>query len=1001
MLEHPQYTRKRIAQLVDRIKARIYPQRQPVDDLQVAGPVERIGFDEAQQLTDFKPARIGDQFGPPWATFWFRAEAAVPNAWRGARVDLLWDSQSEATLWRDGRIVQGLNMTAGDRPDAILCDQAQGGERVSFQIEMACNNKLGVGEGEHPPQHALSPWHLRRCEIARFDEHAWRLYWDARVLHKLELELARENATAEKSWQGLLLYELNRFANTIDLDNPRTWSEAHAILRQLYDYENGGRMLELSTIGHAHIDTAWLWPLAETRRKCARSFSSALAYMRDYPEYRFACSQAYQYDLMRREHPDLYEQIKQKVRDGQWVPVGGTWIEPDCNIPSGESLCRQFLLGQRYFEREFGKRCREFWNPDVFGYNGQLPQIMRQAGISRFLTQKLSWNQFNPPHHHTFTWRGIDGSEVLAHFPPANTYNALVSDGDKSEITELRDNIANFKDHLRSHHAIILYGFGDGGGGPTKGMLEVIRRTADLQGLPRTAQRTSDEFFDQLEQDATDRHTMVGELYFEYHRGTYTSQALCKKHNRRAEQLLHDAEYLAAAAQLNGRSAYPRDAINALWQVLLLNQFHDILPGSSIQQVYIDSARQFEDLLERGESIVAEVAPPADTPINTIGFERGEVIERDGRLDYVEAPPYGAGQSAEAPDQVRIERNGEHYVLSNAHLRAELTPGGRVVSLIERATGREALADEAHVFELYDDRPTNYDAWDVDPFHLETRQPCAAAESCNIAQQNALRAALRFDQPIGEQSRATVTVRLDAASRRLEFHVEADWRESHKTLKVAFPVNAHAPDAAYQMQFGHTERPTHYTTSYDLARFEVPMHHWCDLSETGFGVALLNDCKYGGSTFDNVMRLTLLRAPKSPDPECDMGRHTFAYALMPHADDWRNAGVVAEGYRFNQPLRFGAPTHDGSLVRSDEANLVIDTVKCAEDENAVVLRVFECHGARGEATVTLGATLREKVRSACRCNVLEDDGEALTLTAGQVSVPYQPHEVIGVKLRVD
>src|SRR5271170_2266674 len=440
MQRYNDYTQGRIRQLVQQIAGRIYDQHLPIEDLLVAGPTDRITYSAAQELQGFHHAKLGDQFGPHWATFWFRARVQVPTEWKGARVDLLWDSQSEATLWIDGKSVQGLNMTHGDRPDAILLEAARGGETLSFQIEMACNTKFGNAPFVGPPRPTplLSPYYLRRCDIARFNARAWDIYFDALTLIGLYDQLHRDGDASQKSWAGLLLSELNRFCNEFDIDEQSTWPAAHKILRELYRNTDGTRQLEISAIGHAHIDTAWLWPLAETHRKCERTFSTATTYMRDYPEYRFACSQAYQYAEIKKRNADLYSRIKQRIQSGQWIVVGGTWIEPDCNIPSGESLCRQFLFGQRFFHREFGVRCKEFWNPDVFGYNGQLPQIMNLAGIRRFLTQKLSWNRMNKPEHHTFTWQGIDGSEVLAHFPPADSYNVFMYEPGHSHVTWLR-----------------------------------------------------------------------------------------------------------------------------------------------------------------------------------------------------------------------------------------------------------------------------------------------------------------------------------------------------------------------------------------------------------------------------------------------------------------------------------------------------------------------------------------------------------------------------------
>jgi alpha-mannosidase len=999
LLRHAEYTRDRIAQLCRRIGEQIYTAHAPAAALSVAGPTERISHAEAQRLRGdaFRPASVGDRFGPDWATFWFRAEFDVPRDWAGSRVDLIWDSESEATLWVNGQSVQGLNTKHGDRPDAVLVERAVGGERLSIQVEMACNNKFGVSRPDGvsmPVDGGGQPFTLRRCGIARFNPDAWALHFDAITLHDLYQELTRDGDVSERSWAGLLLAELNRFCNAIDVDDATTWPAAREILRGLYEHRNASRQFELSAIGHAHIDTAWLWPLAETDRKCERSFATATTYMRDYPEYRFSCSQAYQYDVIKKRNPKLYERIRAAVKAGQWVVVGGTWIEPDCNIPSGESLCRQFLVGQRFFEREFGRRCREFWNPDVFGYNGQLPQIMRLCGCTRFLTQKLSWNRFNKPQHHTFTWQGMDGSEVLAHFPPADSYNAMTDHPGWTHVTWLRSNAKRFKDHDRSHHGMMLYGFGDGGGGPTKPMLETIRRCADLQGVPRTRQRTSDEFFELLEADVIDRPLQIGELYFEYHRGTYTSQAQVKRDNRRAEHLLHDLEFLATASG----KPYPRDAIDRLWKVLLLNQFHDILPGSSIKQVYEDSARQFRELFAEGERLIDDVAGHGQALVNTTGFARHDVVESSGgAMSFVEARPFAAARPATPRSAVQVVEQGGTFELSNGELAAKFDRGGALVSLIHRGRGRQALAGSGNVFETYDDRPVVHDAWDVDPFHLETRRPAAPARAARVMRSDPLRCELAFEYRIGRSSTMTQVVRLDADSRRLEFHCHVDWHEAQTFLKVAFPINARAMNATYEMQFGHVERPTHFNTSFDVAKYEVPLHRWFDLAEHGFGCAVLNDSKYGGSTFGNTMRLSLLRAPGSPDPTCDRGRHRFAFALLPHAGDWRDANVVAEACTFNAPLRAvgAAAAPAKSFVTCDDANLAIDTIKRAEDDDeATIVRLYECHGARGTATLTFAAPFARAVF----CNVLEDELGPATTHGGQVHVQYAPHQIITLKL---
>lgn len=1003
------------------MRATIYPVQKPVDRIVVAGPTERLSYADAQKLKHFRPARQGDQLRPLWATFWFRAKATVPKDWKGRRVDLHWVSHSEATLWVNGKTVQGLNYDPNlhdraERPDAVLIPQASGGETVEFQVEAACNSPFG-DPGRRGPYstEAVSPFVFDACELRAFDPLAWQIYYDLSVLVDLEAEHARN---LDPTWAGELLFELNRFANVYDQGDRNTWHAAHEIIKPLYERHNGRRVHEVSAIGHAHIDTAWLWPLAETWRKCDRTFSSQTAYMDVYPDYKFACSQAYQYDIVRQRNPDLYKRIKERVKRGQWVPVGGTWIEPDCNIPSGEALVRQFLFGQRFFQREFGKRCNEFWNPDVFGYNGQLPQIMRGAGIKRFLTQKLSWNKFTKPPHHTFTWQGIDGSEVIAHFPPADTYNANCS------VQEIRHSVANYKDHDRSRHSYYLFGFGDGGGGPTKHMIEYLSRMEDLQGLPRVAVRSSDDFFTRLEKDCSHLPTIVGELYLEIHRGTLTTQAATKRNNRRSEWLLHDAEFLQTVKWVTARSekvkplgdsgwAYAHEAINALWEIVLLNQFHDILPGSSIPQVYEDAARQYEQVERAGRGVrehalrdlmhfaahakATNANPRRVVPVNTIGVARDELATTpDGKLCRVVAPSMGFGEVLEPSDRVTLKATDGGWVLQNTHLTATVNRAGRITSLVHRGTGREALAGEGNLFQIFDDRPVMWDAWDVDPYHLETMRDCGPASSAGVACESAMRAEVRFEHTIGRASTLVQTIRLDAHARRVEVHCDVDWQEDHKFLKVAFPVNARAMNATFEMQFGAVERPTHFNTPGDLAKYEVALHRWMDLSEHGFGVSILSESKYGGSVFGNCMRLSLLRSPKHPDPLADRGRQRFAYALFPHAGDWRTGGTVAEGLRFNAPILF-APGRVpvGAFVEVDSPDLVIDTVKKAEDSDHVIVRLYECHGGRGKAQLRLGW----RAKSASRANLLEDSGTNVPVSAGGIGLDYHPYEIITLKIR--
>jgi alpha-mannosidase len=999
MHAHSDYTRKRLATLVPRYKARIYPETRPVEDLSVSAPCGRISPSQARELV-YRPAKLGDQFGPLFTTFWFKGNGAVPAAWAGKRVDLLWSSHSEATLWVDDKTRQGLNESPGwsmpGHTEATLLGKAKGGDPVAFMVEMACNRLFGKSSSgfDHVSSHVLD-----RCDIALFDPEAFELYFDYLVLFELEKEHEKD---LDKAWGGLLLAELNRFANVADPDDPATWAEGKKILKALYEKKNASHVHEVSAIGHAHIDTAWLWPLAETERKCERTFSTQLAYMDEVPGYKFGCSQAAQYAFIKAKNPELYQRIKKKVAEGQFIPVGGSWVEPDCNIPSGESLIRQFVLGQQFFRDEFGITCREFWQPDVFGYNGQLPQIMRQVGIARFVTQKLSWNAFNKPLHHTFLWEGIDGSQVLAHFPPNDNYNS------RATVGELCESQRKYKDSDRSKDSLFLFGCGDGGGGPTRDMLARLVRVGDLQGVPRTAMRSPSEFFDRLEADYEDRVRIVGELYFELHRGTYTTQAKTKLGNRKSEVMLHDLEFLTSVASRLGTLTYPSADLTALWQKVLTNQFHDVLPGSSIALVYEDAARDYAEIADRAKKLTAEAVDALSkglsggqekaTPINTIGFARREVaLHPDLGLVEVVLPPYGPGRIEATGDEVTITRpSADRIVLENAHLRAELSSDGSLTSLVEKAKGREALGDPGNVLEIYDDHPHNFDAWDVDPFHLETGKACPPAKSVAMVEQSPLRASVQFERDIGKKSSAKQTVRLSAGSRRLEFHTEVDWNDRHKLLKAAFPVNVRAMNATYEMQFGHVERPTHFNTPYDLARYEVPGHRWADLSEHGFGVALLSESKYGWSTLGSTMRMTLLRAPGEPDPDADRGHHVFSYAVFPHAGGLAEGGVVAEGYGFNHPVLWAKGSlKSGSLFSVSDPNLVLDTVKRAEKDDALVLRLYEAHGARGTAEIKVGLPFSH----AELANALEEGQGSVESADGVVRVPYRPFQIITLKLR--
>ncbi|WGS00937.1 glycosyl hydrolase-related protein [Bradyrhizobium sp. ISRA443] len=1000
---YPRYTRGRLERFAQRLLDKTHADRVPVTSLELAGPTERISLAEALEL-DYRPSSLGQPLGPLWATYWVRVAAEVPETWTGARVDLYWDSRSEALLWLDGRSSQGLNP---GRHTAPLLQSAQGGERLTFYVEVACNGLFGAFGGD-PQGYALAA-----CELRRFDPEAWAFYVDYDVLRQLEADRDPSSKprsyggvgevaqpALDRTWAGRLLHDLNRVCNLADPDDRATWRAAREILRDLLAARNGTVVHELSAIGHAHLDTAWLWPLDETRRKAQRSFSTAVALMERYPDFKFACSQAYQYAVIEQNDPDLFARIRAKAAAGQWIPVGGSWIEPDCNLPWGESICRQFLYGQRYFERTFGRRSTVFWNPDVFGYDGQLPQLMRLAGMSRFLTQKLSWNKFTSPPHHSFHWRGIDGSMVLTHFPPADTYNG------SAQVAELRYHAANYKDADRSADALYLFGYGDGGGGADETMLETLQRAKDLQGLPRIRIRTVDEFFDRLATSAEDLATIEGELYLEYHRGTYTTQAETKRLNRACEASLQALEFVATLAGAWQQPAPSAEDIESLWRTVLVNQFHDIIPGSSIREVYeraeVDLAVVDEEAKRRTHALLAALSDPEPggwTPVNTLGSSRAEVAsDPDGALRYVVAAPFTAGETITTDERVTISSDPDGFVLSNSQLKARMDRTGLVQSLLHLPTGRETFASAGARFLVLDDRPLEFEAWDIDPFALETARDLTGEVSCEVLADGGLRGEIRFERALGSASRLSQVIRLDAGARHLEFETTVDWQERRTLLKVMFPVACRASRATYETMFGATERPTHANTDADAAKYEVPGQRWSDLSEPDFGVSLFSVSKHGYSTFGNQLALTLLRGAVSPDPKADIGHHRMRYAIYPHEGDWRAADTVGRALRFARPVLWikGRP-HEPlrqSLLSGSPSNVVVDTIKPAEDGDGWVVRLYESAGVQAHAVLEFGVD----ISSVWMSNVLEDRIEALPMDGRTCRLLLRPFQVATLRV---
>jgi alpha-mannosidase len=798
--------------------------------------------------------------------------------------------------------------------------------------------------------------------------------------------------------------------------------------------------VEVIGTGHAHIDVAWLWTLGQTRRKAGRTFHTVLRLMEQFPEYHFTQSQPQLYDYVRQDYPELLDAIKQRVASGQWEPIGGMWVEADCNLSGPESLARQFLLGRSFFRQHFGAEAESpvLWLPDVFGYAWNLPQLIKEAGCEYFFTIKIGWSQYNRLPYDSFWWQGLDGTKVLTHFSTtpdfgafASTYNAMATPA---------QNLGTWTNFQQKEHQQVLlmaFGYGDGGGGPTREMLENIRAMNDFPGLPQMRNGSVVDFYRRLEAQAgSELPTWNGELYLELHRGTYTTQSRNKRANRKSEFLLHDAEFLASLASVtNPTYSYPADALHKAWELVCLNQFHDIIPGSSIGPVYVESLEQYAEIHAAVEAVKtaalvalgANEAPAGDglIVVNPTTFSRSDLafssaalaegehlttaagqpvatqITADGMwIDAGSLPPYSltslvraSGVTPAPVGPLAVSAN----LLENDFIRVEINGDGDITRIFDKQSQREVLPPGAiaNQFQAHEDRPNNWDAWDVDIFITDKTWTADPAVSVQVVEAGPLRATLEIQRRVLNSS-YTQHVSLAHNSARLDFDTRIDWRERHIMLKVAFPVDVLSPSATYEIQWGNTERPTHRNTSWDWARFETCAQKWVDLSEGNYGVSVLNDCKYGHDIKDNVIRISLLRSTTLPDFEADQGEHRFTYSLLPHAGRW-NEQTVAAAYALNDPLivASGSAGHfSGSLIAVDAEHVAIETIKRAEDGNGLIVRLYDFRRMRGEVTLTCAFP----VAAAYRTNLLEEPRTALPVNGNTISYEIRPFEIATLRI---
>ena len=962
---------------------------------------------------------------------WLEKTVDFPEAKEGCEIVGLFDfgdtgagynSGFESLLYLDGHPYQGVDT---NHKEVIFKDM--GGKSATLTFMLWTGLK---GDGPHPTFY-------HRCKtasLAYLHKKTDEFYFFARAITETLQYLEKTDEQYDN-----LMTALDRALLVIDWDGEafyETIEEAHAILMAELDRLEKHTNITVNVVGHTHIDVAWLWRLKHTREKAQRSFTTVLRLMEQYDEYIFLQTQPQLYKFIKEDCPEIYEKIKQKVAEGKWEPDGGMWVEADCNLSSGEALVRQFLHGIRFFEQEFGKKCEYLWLPDVFGYSWALPQILKQCEINTFMTSKISWNQYNTIPDDLFKWRGIDGTEILTYFleTPALssdfTRRTAVYNGMVTPKTAIGSWV-KFKNKNLSRDVLISYGYGDGGGGVNREMLELRRAMDKLPGLPNVKQSKAGDFFKKLHDNVekTDRyvHTWDGELYLELHRGTYTTQAYNKKMNRYLENKLAQVEWLSSVAYVLG-GEYAKEQLHDAWECVALHQFHDIIPGSSIHEVYEDSRVNYEKAeaqaneakeMALGTLLNHKTHTYSVYSTNSFGgkevvlipeTEDGVFMDGDGNVlesqkcdngyeVLVHVKPFAAEsvifQKAEVKEETTpFTVNGN--VLETPFYTIEWSESGQLTKIYDKEAERNVLKEgqEGNVLEVFEDKPMNFEAWDIDIYYQEKMQKVSAIGAPVVLENGPLKAVIRFNYQYHLSSFVQDMI-VYKDSKRIDFKTHADWHEKRKLLKVAFYTDIRSTKANYDIQFGHTERPTHWNNSWDWARFEVCGHKWADLSETGYGVSLLNNCKYGYSIKENAMKLSLLRSPKFPDATADMGEHDFTYALYPHMGTVTEGGTIEEANRLNLPAQVVAGEFSDSrrIVTVSSERVLIDVVKKAEDEECLIVRLHECRGSRSKVTLTSEYPVKRIVP----CNLLEHDcGEAVE--GASVEFVVTPFEIKTFKL---
>ncbi len=943
---------------------------------------------------------------------WFYKKLAIPEQYRGKNVELVistdaykqsWDAiNPQFIVYLNGVLVQGLDMNHRE----VFLDNAE----ESYELYIYAYTGMN-GDG----------WLDFDAKLVVYNEEARKLYYSLKV----PFEVTEYLNPDEKTYIDIENHILNA-VNILDLRVPGS-AEFNNSVKAAQKYLDGEFFKKCTPedvnaicIGHTHIDVAWLWTLAQTREKVQRSFSTVLALMKKYPEYKFMSSQAQLYKYLKEECPELYAEVKEMVKAGRWEVEGAMWVEADCNLCSGESLVRQVLYGKNFFKEEFGVDSKVLWLPDVFGYSAALPQILMKSGVDKFVTSKIGWNETNRMPYDTFWWRGIDGTDIFSYFMTAQdkhrgvptatncTYNA------KLNPSQLQGGYDRYQQKDINNDIMITFGFGDGGGGPVRKDLEyydVLKK--GLSGVPKAKMEFAGSMLDRVKKRAEDNPktpTWQGELYLEYHRGTYTSQAKNKRNNRKCEFLYEKAETLAVMNEKLNGAKYPEKTLHDGWETILLNQFHDIIPGSSIKEVYEVSSKQYEQLKLAGREVVSkacsDIAQNIDTDGGVLVFNPNSFIG-DGAVKIdgvtycvhdIPAKGYKVISMPEKKGKVKVCDN----CVENDFFRLTVDENGTLSEIYDKRNMRDVLKKNArgNIITAYEDLPRDYDNWEISNYYTDKSWEVNDVKYVKPIEDGA-RAGFEIEK-VFLNSTVKQKIWLYDDIDRIDFETYIDWKESHILLKAAFPVDVNTDKATYDIQFGSVERPTHYNTSWDSARFEVCAHKYADISEYGYGVSLINDCKYGHAIHDGVMSLTLLKSGTYPDPTADKCEHFFTYSLYPHAGDYREAGTIKQAYDLNnQMTAITVGKHSGKLgdsysfVSVRDENIVIETVKKAEDGDGIIVRMYESFNKRTNTVLKTGFDFK----SVTLCDMLENDLKVISAKENSIPLTLKPFEIVTVKIR--